>query len=106
MLLVERAMAICLRRRSGLEDPALEDDFDVFVEQKRIGRIFFEAMSTLQWRWSLSAEFGVGIEGQADTRSGAVEQLSIARRMREFCKSDIPPVPAFRILLDDVLPSR
>ena len=55
-------MAICLRRRSGPED-APEDDFDVFVEEKRIGRICYEALSTLQWRWDLSAEFGIATEG-------------------------------------------
>jgi hypothetical protein len=97
-------VVVCLRRRSGLEDPAPEDDFDVFVEEKRIGRICFEPSSTLQWHWSLSADLGVGTEGRVDSRSKAVEEISIANRMREFCKSDIPRVPAFRILLDELLP--
>jgi hypothetical protein len=70
-------VVVCLRRRSGLEDPAPEDDFDVFVEEKRIGRTWFEPSSTtLQWHWSLSADLGVGTEGRVDSRSKAVEEIS------------------------------
>lgn len=93
------AMAICLRRRSGLDDPIPEDDFDVFVEEKKIGRICFDPSSTLPWRWNLSVEFGGESQGQADTKAGAVEEISIAYRKIDFRKSDIPPVPAFRDLI-------
>lgn len=97
-------MAICLRRRSSPDDPMPEEDFDVFVDEKRIGRICFEPSSTLQWRWSLSVKFGFEVEGRANTKTVAVEEISIAYRKIEFCKSDIPPVPAFRLLLDEVMP--
>ena len=98
-------MAICLRRRAILDDPTPAEDFDVFLDEKMIGRICFEPSSTLQWRWKLLIEFGEESEGRADTKMDAVEMIAVAYRKIAFCKSDIPRVFAFRNLLDDVMPS-
>jgi hypothetical protein len=97
-------VAICLRRAQAFwrsEGSSAEDDFDVLVNDKRIGRIYFDAKSSLPWRWILSSVIAADVRGRAATRQLAAEAIRDAYRQFDFKKSDIPPVHALRNLQSD-----
>jgi hypothetical protein len=95
-------VAICLRRAQAFlrcaEDPTADDDFDVVVDGRRIGRIYFDPNSALPWRWVLSSVIAPDICGHAGTRQSAATAIHDAYRQFDFRKTDIPPVHALRRL--------
>jgi hypothetical protein len=94
-------VAICLRRAQAFwrsEGSSVEDDFDVLVDDRRIGRIYFDPKSPLPWRWVLSSMIASDIRGRAVTRQSAAEAICDAYRQFDFKRSDIPPVHALRNL--------
>jgi hypothetical protein len=91
-------VAICLRRRLIQGELVSDDDFDVFVEDRPIGRIWFEPVSSGQWHWILSERIEANTGGQADTRLEAVQGICSAYGKSVFTVGDIPNVPAFREL--------
>jgi hypothetical protein len=71
------------------DDPAAEDDFDVFDGKRRVGRLYWQSHSAEPWRWRLSGnlisqplmrgEKPVNPpNGRAETRSKALQALKAA----------------------------
>lgn len=95
------ALGLCRARTFlRLDDFTAEDDFDVLDDEKRIGRVYFQPGSRQPWRWSLSLALVRGKSGRAESRSQALNELSMAYSeiQSEPKSSEIPQSPLRRNL--------